>query len=111
MQIDIDVILKFATLLGALGAIWAVAYRFIKWFQKQEQQTADIAALRALHIADINATQSKESADMQTVKEELCVLSYAMLAALDGLKQQGCNGEVTRAHNMLEKHLNKQAHN
>lgn len=111
MQIDIETIIKFAALLGALGAIWAVAYRIIKWFQKQEKQTSDISDLRALHIADIKATREQESADMKAVKEELCVLSYAMLAALDGLKQQGCNGEVTRAHNMLEKHLNKQAHN
>ncbi len=110
MQIDVDVIIKFAALLGALGAIWAVAYRIIKWFQKQEKQTTDIEALRILHISDTKELKDKENADMQVVKDELCVLSYAMLAALDGLKQQGCNGEVTKAHNMLEKHLNKQAH-
>ena len=110
MQIDVDVIIKFAALLGALGAIWAVAYRIIKWFQKQEKQTTDIEALKALHIADIKEAKEKESADMRTVRDELCVLSYAMLAALDGLKQQECNGEVTKAHGMLEKHLNKQAH-
>ena len=110
MQIDVDVIIKFAALLGALGAIWAVAYRIIKWFQRQDKQTDDIEELKALHIADIEEAKAKESADMRMVKDELCVLSYAMLAALDGLKQQGCNGEVTKAHNMLEKHLNKQAH-
>lgn len=110
MHIDADVIIKTAALLGALGALWAVAYRVIKWFQKQEKQTSDIESLRSLHIADTKTLKDKESADMKMVKEELCVLSYAMLAALDGLKQQGCNGEVTKAHNMLEKHLNKQAH-
>ena len=110
MQIDVDVIIKFAALLGALGAIWAVAYRIIKWFQKQDKQTTDIETLRILHISDTKELKDKENADMQVVKDELCVLSYAMLAALDGLKQQGCNGEVTKAHNMLEKHLNKQAH-
>ena len=110
MQITVDTIIKAAALLGAVGAIWAVAYRAIKWFQKQDKQSVDIETLRTLHISDTKALKDKESADMKMVKEELCVLSYAMLAALDGLKQQGCNGEVSKAHSMLEKHLNKQAH-
>ena len=33
-----------------------------------------------------------------------------MLASLDGLMQLNCNGNVTKAHGRLEKHLNKQAH-
>lgn len=111
MQITVDTIIKAAAVLGAVGAIWAVAYRVIKWFQKQEKQSNDIETLRILHISDTKELKDKESEDMQLVKDELCLLSYAMLAALDGLKQQGCNGEVTKAHNMLEKHLNKQAHN
>lgn len=105
-----EVLIKAAAVLGAVGAIWAVAYKIIKWFQRQEKQTSDIEALRALHVSDTKDIKDKENADMQIVKDELCVLSYAMLAALDGLKQQGCNGEVTKAHNMLEKHLNKRAH-
>ena len=111
MQISIDAVIKASALLGALGALWAVAYRIIKWFQKQDKQTDDIDSLRALHENDTRTIKEKEAADMQAVKDELCLLSYAMLAALDGLRQQGCNGEVTKAHGMLEKHLNKQAHN
>ena len=47
---------------------------------------------------------------MAIIKWILCVISYAMLASLDGLMQLHCNGNVTKAHGRLEKHLNKQAH-
>ena len=106
----VDIIIKLAALIGAVGGIWAVVYAIIKWFQKQEKQSTDIAALKELHKKDIEATQKKESEDLKAINDELCVLSYAMLAALDGLKQQGCNGEVTKAHDRLEKHLNQKAH-
>ena len=54
--------------------------------------------------------RQNETEELQAVKDELCVISFALLAALDGLKQRGANGNVTKAHNELEKHLNKQAH-
>lgn len=106
----VDVIIKTAALVGAVGGIWAAVYAVIKWFQKQEKQSTDIAELRKQHERDYEAMQKKESDDLKALNDELCVLSYAMLAALDGLKQQGCNGEVTKAHDRLEKHLNQKAH-
>jgi len=99
MYVDADTIIKAAAVLTALIAIGTAVYAVIKWFQKQEKQTADIEALR-----------KKQSDDMKEMQDELCLISYAMLACLDGLKQQGCNGAVTEAHNKLEKHLNQRAH-
>lgn len=107
----IDIVIKIAGLMTAIGGIFGAIYAVFKWFHKQEQQTTDIAALREQHERDMEATHKKESEDMQEVKDELCVLSYAMLASLDGLKQLNCNGEVTKAHDKLEKHLNQKAHN
>jgi len=106
----VDVIIKVAALIGAVGGIWAAVYAIIKWFQKQEKQSTDIAELKELHKKDCEELRKKESDDLKALNDELCVLSYAMLAALDGLKQQGCNGEVTKAHDRLEKHLNQKAH-
>ena len=106
----VDVIIKVAALIGAIGGIIGGIYAVFKWFQKQEKQTTDIAALKELHQKDMEATRKKEAEDMQDIKDELCVLSYAMLACLDVFKQQGCNGEVTKAHDRLEKHLNQKAH-
>lgn len=99
MYVDADTIIKAAAVLTALIAIGTAVYAVIKWFRKQEKQTADIEALR-----------KKQSDDMKEMQDELCLISYAMLACLDGLKQQGCNGAVTEAHNKLEKHLNQRAH-
>lgn len=106
----VEVIIKISALIGAVIAIWGVVYGIIKWFQKQDQQTTDIDELKKLHKEDMKKVLNKEATDMQSVKDELCVLNYAVLATLDGLKQLGANGNVTKAHNELEKHINKQAH-
>ena len=38
-------------------------------------------------------------------KEDIAALLEGMFAVLDGLQQQGCNGEVTRAHAALKQHV------
>lgn len=101
-----DVIIKVGAVITALTAIIGVIIIFAKWLYKQNKQSTDIEELRKKHDEDINA----ENKDIQSIRNELCVLSYGMLAALDGLKQLHCNGEVTKAHDMLSKHLNQQAH-
>ncbi len=88
MYIDTTTIITVAGVLGAVTAIGAAAYRAVKWFQTQERQTKDIE-------------------DMQ---EELCMLTYAVLACLKGLKEQGCNGPVTEAIGKVEKYINQKAH-
>ena len=99
MYVDADAIIKLSALLGAMVAIFALIYRGIKWVQMQNQQTVDIQALR-----------QQQAADIQELKDEQCLISWAMLACLDGLKQLHCNGPVTEAHSKLEKHLNQKAH-
>lgn len=99
MYIDWDVIIKIGGVITALATIIGAIVIIVKWFNKQNKQTTDIVDIKKHHEADI-----------MELRDELCVLSYGMLAALDGLKQLHCNGEVTKAHEMLSKHLNKQAH-
>ena len=88
MYVDVDTIIKFATLIGALSAIGALLYKMFKWMEQQKQQETEIAA----------------------IKKEQCLICFCMLATLDGLKQLGANGNVTEAYQKLEKHLNKTAH-
>ena len=38
-------------------------------------------------------------------KEDIAALLEGMFAVLDGLQQQGCTGEVTRAHAALKQHV------
>lgn len=99
MYINDETIIHFAAVLGAVLTIGGVVAAVIKWFLKQKQLKKQLDALETLHRNDTKA-----------IKEELCMLSYVLLAVLDGLKQQGCNGEVTKAHDKLSKHINKQAH-
>lgn len=86
--LNLDTIEKIAVLLTSLGVIGGVIFAVISWFSKQK----------------------KTSEAVEEINSELCELSFCLLAALDGLKQLGANGNVTIAHDRLEKHLNKKAH-
>jgi len=105
-----NTLIILGSVVTAILTIGGVAVAIIKWVLNQNKQSDDIVALKKKHDEDMAATKEQEKADVQAIKDELCVLSYAMLAALDGLKQLHCNGEVTKAHDRLEKHLNQTAH-
>lgn len=99
MTIDTGVIIEASKIIGAVGVIAGVIFAFVKWVLKQDKQSVDIKELQEHH-----------DSDLKEVQEELCVVNYAVLAALDALKQQGYNGGVTEARDRLEKHINKKAH-
>lgn len=99
MYIDSATITTIAGVMSALIAIRAAAYKVIKWFQAQEKQTKDIEKLR-----------EREKQDIEDMQDELCLLTYAVLACLKGLREQGCNGPVTEAIGKVEKHINQKAH-
>jgi hypothetical protein len=99
VTINTDVIIEIGKILGAVGVIAGVVFAFVKWILKQDKQSKDIKDLRNNH-----------DEDLKDIQEELCVLNYAVLAALDALKQQGYNGGVTDARDKLEKHINNKAH-
>ena len=99
MTVDTGVIIEASKIIGAVGVIAGVIFAFVKWVLKQDKQSVDIKELQEHH-----------DSDLKEVQEELCVVNYAVLAALDALKQQGYNGGVTEARDRLEKHINKKAH-
>ena len=70
-----------------------------KWFLKQENQDDKIDKLTEHHEEDV-----------QRIKEENCLICYALSACLDGLIQLGCNHTVPDAKQKLDKYLNQQAH-
>lgn len=99
MYIDSSTIITIAGVLGALITIGTVGYKIVKWFRQQDKQTKDIEELRK---------QDKEN--LKQLNDEMCLLTYAILACLKGLKEQGCNGPVTEAIGKMEKHINQKAH-
>lgn len=88
MYIDADVIIKFASLLGALGALAGAVIAVYKTVESNKKQSAEINA----------------------IKDEQTIICYALQGALQGLIEQGCDGPCKEALNMLQKHLNKTAH-
>ena len=99
MNIDTGVIIEASKIIGAVGVIAGVVFAFCKWILKQDKQSCDIKSLHEQH-----------EKDLRDVQEELCIVNYAVFAALDALKQQGYNGGVTDARDKLEKHINNKAH-
>ena len=58
-------------------------------------------------VYDNNSKQNRAIAQIQA---EQTIIAYGLKGALQGLIESGCNGPCKDALNLLEKHLNKQAH-
>lgn len=88
MYIDTDIIIKAASLLGAIGAL--------------------IAAIVSVYkVVEINRRQSEF---INAIQKEQQIICYGLRGALQGLVEQGCNGPCRDALDRLDKHLNKNAH-
>lgn len=88
MYVNVNTVILCGSLITAVAAMVGLAYKLFKWIDEQKGQSAK--------IQEIQAEQS-----------EIC---YVLLAALDGLKQLGANGEVSKAHDHLSKYINQKAH-
>lgn len=88
MYIDLKTLGTIAGLIVSLIAIASAIFALYRKYLKQAELIEEITKM----------------------KSEQCLMTWGLLAALKGLKEQGCNGPVTEAINRIEKHLNKQAH-
>ena len=88
VTINADTLIALAELLTALGVIGGVILWCVKFVQRSRRQSEELKAIR----------------------KEQTLICYGLLACLQGLKEQGCNGPVTEAMNRLEDHLNQAAH-
>lgn len=88
MYIDIEGVKALAALITALGTICGLIVAVYKFYARQKKQDDELAAMRG----------------------ELQLICFGLKACLSGLHDQGCNGPVTEALSMLDKHLNKKAH-
>ena len=82
----------------------------VRWFDRQAQQSADIAELQNRHMADVEALEDELTTQVRQTNAELQLLTYGVLACLRGLHEKGCNGPVTEAIMEIERHLNENAH-
>lgn len=93
-------IITAGAVVGALVTIITLLVKLVRWVDRQKKQDTDIKALQAKHDKDIKDLQHEQT-----------LAIYGILAALKGLKEQGCNGPVTAAIDKIEKYLNQKAHN
>lgn len=97
--ISAETIITIGKVLSALAVIGGAIAWIAKFVSRQKSHEEAIAELRK-EMAEQNAA----------TQHELTMICYGLLACLKGLQEQGCNGPVTEARNMLEKHLNQAAH-
>lgn len=71
---------------------------------------ADRKAEKENEVGALNEEIELLKEEMEESRKERSIICFALVACLDGLIQNGANGPVTEAKNMLEKHLNKKAH-
>lgn len=93
---------SFITAFAFVGAVIGLVTYFskvVRWVDKQNEQDKKIQKLQKHHEDDI-----------ASIKEEQTLLVEGILACLQGLKEQGCNGPVTKAIEKYETYLNQKAH-
>ena len=88
MYIDANIIIKLASLLGALGALAGAVIAVYKQIESNKRQSEVI----------------------KEMQEEQTIICYGLRGALQGLIEKGCDGPCKDALQMLDKHLNKNAH-
>ena len=88
MYVDADIIIKAASLLGALGALGGVVIALYRQVESDRKQSEAIKAMQ----------------------EEQTIICYGLKGALQGLIEKGCDGPCKDALQMLDKHLNRCAH-
>lgn len=85
LQAALSVIVALLTISGALVAA-------VKWVVKENQMRDEVV----------------EQIKIMNVENQ--VLCVSLFACLDGLEQLGCNHNVTKTRQALEKHINRRAH-
>lgn len=88
MYIDLDTVIKAASVISSIGVIIGVIVAVYKVFQINKRQSEFI----------------------KSIEDEQTLLCYGLKGALQGLIEQGCNGPCKDALDKLEKHLNQKAH-
>lgn len=92
-------IITASAVIAAVVAIVAYFAKAVRWVDKQNEQDEEIKRLKQHHEEDI-----------KSLKEEQSLLIEGILACLLGLKEQGCNGPVTKAIEKYNTYLNEKAH-
>lgn len=110
MVITWQTIITAGAVLAASTAIITLFVKVVRFIDRQKAQDEELKKLREKHDREMAELKQAENGKITAILDEQTLLTYGVLACLKGLKEQGCNGPVTEAINMIEKHLNVEAH-
>ena len=121
MYEDAQTIILGGSLLAAISAFVALAWKLFKWINHQKEQDVEIAKNKAHTEKEIKRVEQKVDdeirklrdrhiKDQSGIQEEQTLVIYGLLACLKGLAEQGCDGPVSEAIDKIEKHINLKAH-
>lgn len=110
MVITWQTIITAGAVLAALTAIITLLVKVVRFIDRQKEQDTELKKLREKHDTEMSELKKTVAEQISAIKDEQTLLTYGILACLKGLKEQGCNDPVTEAINMIEKHLNVEAH-
>ena len=96
MTIDIEIL---AAWVGAVAAIGTPLFIIVNKATKLINR-----------LCSLESWTKKQQIDIQNSKDERRILLTGTLACLKGLKEQGCNGPVTKAISDIEEFLLEQSH-
>ena len=99
MYIEWNTIITAGAVVSAILLLLGILAKVYNWYLKQGEQDKKIDELKTLHEDDV-----------RRIKEENCLVCFALSACLDGLQQLGANHTVPVAKDKLDKYLNQQAH-
>lgn len=105
--INANSIIAFVGLLTSLGVLFALIKSSIHQVDKWNGYDKDIKEVKN----KVENTETNINAKITSLKDEQYIQTRVLLAVLDGLHQQGCNGKVTEATAELTDFLNKSSHN
>ena len=121
MYVDAQTIILGGSLLAAISAFVALAWKLFKWINHQKEQDVEIAKNKAHTEKEIKRVEQKVDdeirklrdrhiKDQSGIQEEQTLVIYGLLACLKGLAEQGCDGPVSEAIDKIERHINLKAH-
>ena len=126
--ITLQALIQCAVIIGALWGGYKVIMEIVDAINKRhdkevawdkakediEKGRKEIVERYDKKLAEIEQTitdnHSDTEAKIQELKADMYILTRSVLAILDGLKQQGCNGAVTKAKEELDQFLMDKAY-
>ena len=107
MQIDI---VKVAEIVGAVSLIISMIIGGYKLYDKLVDRLSRLEERVTYDEQKHNEDVRKLQVEISHIKEENFIIIQGLHGCLDGLLQQGCNGEVTKTKQMIDDYINKAAH-